>query len=151
MPISSITDVLSMGILKECILFIFAFASGAGVAGGLFALITVLGVIVRFAIKTGTEQYIGVYESCIIFGAALSNIVWVYHISLRLGEVMCFIAGLTYGMFVGAMAMALSETIKVFPIMIRRLKLKIGITAMVTGFALGKAVGGIICYVYYIR
>ena len=98
-----------------------------------------------------TRSASSTFESCIIFGAALSNIVWVYHISLRLGEAMCFITDLTYGMFVGAMAMALSETIKVFPIMIRRLKLKIGITAMVTGFALGKAVGGIICYVYYIR
>lgn len=140
-----------VSIVKDILMFIFAFASGAGVAGGLFALITVLGVIVRFAIKTGTEKYIWIYESCIIFGAALSNVIWIYHIPLRLGEIMCFITGITYGMFVGAMAMALSETIKVFPIMIRRMKLKIGITTMITGFALGKAIGGLVCYMYYLR
>lgn len=135
-------------LIKKILLFLFALSSGVGVAGGLFALITVLGIVVRFAIRTKTENYIRVYESAIIFGATIFNIIWIYDISINIGEIGCLISGVTFGMFVGAMAMALSETIKVFPIMIRRMKLTLGIEIMILGFALGKSIGGIICYWY---
>lgn len=138
-------------LIRKIILFLFAISSGIGVAGGLFALITVLGVVVRFAIRTNTKSYIRVYESAIIFGATIFNIVWIYNINVIIGKIGCLISGVAFGMFVGAMAMALSETIKVFPIMIRRMKLTLGIEAMIIGFALGKSIGGIACYLGNVR
>ena len=52
-------------------------AGGFMVSGGMYALITTLGIINRFAQDTHTASQIILYEECVIWGATLGNVVFV--------------------------------------------------------------------------
>jgi len=56
--------------------------------------------------------------------------------------------GLGAGIFVGCMAVALAEIINVYPIMYRRMKLKIGMEWVLATIAFGKMSG---CLFYFFR
>ena len=51
--------------------------SGVFTAAGLFALITSVGVINRYADVSGTSRHVSLYEECIIIGATAANAVYV--------------------------------------------------------------------------
>ena len=51
--------------------------------------------------------------------------------------------GLGSGIQVGCLVMALAEIMNVFPIVFRRLQLKIGMQWVITSLAVGKALGGL--------
>ena len=51
--------------LKQILLVIIGLSGGYIVAGGIFALITSVGLMARLAGKTHTGKYVKIYESCI--------------------------------------------------------------------------------------
>ena len=68
--------------------------SGVFTAAGLFALITSVGVINRYADVSGTSRHVSLYEECIIIGATAANAVYVLGITVRIGMTGCIIFGL---------------------------------------------------------
>ncbi len=75
--------------------------SGVFTAAGLFALITSVGVINRYADVSGTSRHVSLYEECIIIGATAANAVYVLGITVRIGMTGCIIFGLISGIFIG--------------------------------------------------
>lgn len=75
--------------------------SGVFTAAGLFALITSVGVINRYADVSGTSRHVSLYEECIIIGATAANAVYVLGITVRIGIAGCIIFGLISGIFIG--------------------------------------------------
>ena len=71
--------------------------SGVFTAAGLFALITSVGVINRFADVSGTSEHVFLYEECIIIGATAANAVYVLGIPVKIGMAGCIIFGLISG------------------------------------------------------
>lgn len=123
------------------LLAIIGFSSGIAVASGVFALISILGVIPRLCDRMGYASKSYLMETLIALGGTTGCIITVFHISIPLGIWILAVLGLFAGIFVGTLAMALAEEIRVIPIMCQRTRLKIGIAILVTAVALGKGFG----------
>lgn len=117
------------------------FAGGIVVSAGVFAFITLLGVVNRLASKTNTASHIVLYENMIILGGILGNTWIVYQFPLPIGHVGLLLYGLFGGIFIGCQAMALAEVLKVIPVFAKRAKIKYGMPYVVASIAIGKAVG----------
>lgn len=132
---------------RQILLAILGLSAGAGIAGGLFAMIVGLGIISDFADKTHTGKYVTFYEDCIVAGGILGNIVWVYQISLPYMQWVLPVFGLFSGIFVGCWYMALAEALNVFPVFFRRVKLISGVAYVILAMALGKGIGALIYFI----
>ena len=122
-------------------LAISGFAGGLVVAAGVFAFITLLGVINRLASKTSTAKHIVIYENMVILGGILGNTWFVYQWDIPFGMIGLVLFGLFSGMFIGCQAMALAEVLDVIPVFAKRVKIKYGMPYIVASIAIGKAVG----------
>ena len=122
-------------------LAISGFAGGLVVAAGVFAFITLLGVINRLASKTSTAKHIVIYENMVILGGVLGNTWLVYQWDIPFGMIGLVLFGLFSGMFIGCQAMALAEVLDVIPVFAKRIKIKYGMPYIVASIAIGKAVG----------
>ena len=114
---------------------------GIAVAAGLFAFITTVGVVTRLAAGTKTARHVMLYETVAILGTAIANAVDLFQLPFAAKTIFRSVCGLFFGVFVGCLAAALAEVVNVFPVMVRRIKLKVGMPYLVAAFALGKGVG----------
>lgn len=118
-------------------------------SGGVFAFISILEMLPRLAccLRGASRAY--QMETCIFLGGTLGCILTVFSIELPLGSIGLAVFGLFAGIYIGCLAMALAETLKVFPILIQRTKMCVGLPWLITAMALGKAVGSF--YQMYFR
>lgn len=124
-------------------------ACGLSVASGSFAIAVKLGVIPQMASKSKTAKRVMTYENATILGGILGNIVSIFaQLKIPMGHVLLAVFGLSAGIFVGCMAVALAEIINAYPILYRRMKLKIGMEWMLAAIAVGKMCG---CLFYFMR
>ena len=122
---------------------------GASAAAGSFALAVKLGIIPEMTEKSHTAKHIITYENATILGGVMGNVLSVFGtIHLPLGRFFLICYGISSGIFVGCMAIALAEIINVFPILYRRLHLKQGIFWVIGAAAVGKLCG---CLYYFLR
>lgn len=135
-------------LIKQAALCFIGLCSGATVAAGVFAFITMLGIIPRLAARTNTAKHILCYENAIIAGGSLGNIWILFGLPMHLSVVMTIAFGLFSGMFVGCLYMALAETLRVLPIMVNRIQLKEGFPFIVASIAIGKTVGTLFQYFF---
>ncbi len=126
------------------LLLLFAGLSGGiCVAGGLFAFLTIVGVVTRLASGTKTAKNVVLYEDISLFGLVFGNIAYLFGNNMPIGTISLLIYGLGAGVFTGCLAAALAEIVNVIPVMVKRIKLKYGISAVMVAFALGKLAGSI--------
>lgn len=135
-------------LIKQIILGFIGLCSGFTVSAGVFAFITMLGIIPRLAERTKTAGHIYLYENAIILGGTLGNIWILYQLPLHLSALMLGIFGLFSGIFVGCLAMALAEMLRVIPIMVNRAQIKEGFPLIVTAIAIGKMAGTLFQFFY---
>lgn len=130
--------------LRRALLFFVGLCSGGLAAAGTFAFIVMIGVITRFADRTHTSKYIKSYETAIVIGGTVGNLLFMYGFSVPLYNAGLVVFGLFTGIFVGCLAMALAEVLKVFPILVDRLGLVYGLPFIVSAIALGKFTGALV-------
>lgn len=135
-------------LIRQAALCFIGLCSGATVAAGVFAFITMLGIIPRLAARTNTANHILCYENAIILGGSLGNIWILFGLPMHLSLVMVMGFGFFSGIFVGCLYMALAETLRVLPIMVNRIQLKEGFPLVVAAIALGKLVGTLVQYFF---
>ncbi len=123
------------------LLAIIGLASGFAVASGVFALITVLGVIPRLCDRMGYASGTYLMETLIALGGTTGSIITVFNLSIPLGAWILLVFGLFAGIYIGSLSMALAEEIRVIPILCQRTRLKAGIAIIITAIALGKGFG----------
>ncbi len=136
--------------VAECFVGISA---GAAASAGVFALITVIGILPRWTARTRTARHVRLYEWCVIVGGTIGNLLFLLKPQLFKpqifgGAVLETVMGLFTGMFVGGLIMSLAEVLDVFPILFRRGRIHVGIPWMVLAMGIGKAVGA---YLYFIN
>lgn len=131
---------------RQIVMAIIGLSSGILVAGGLFGFIVSLGVISDFADRTHTGSKVRLYERALAIGGSLGNIIYIYHIPIPTGTWLLAIFGIFAGIFVGGWAMALAETLNVFPIFMRRAKLVGCIPYIILSIAIGKGIGSLIYF-----
>ncbi len=132
-------DIIS--IWQNIILAVIGFAGGIAVAGGTFALITILGIVPRLIGKTGLACDVYKMETAIALGGTVGSLISVYHFKVHIGIVGMVIAAIFAGIFVGALSMSLAESLKVVPVLFQRLKMQMGLPIIVVMLAIGKALG----------
>lgn len=126
---------------RYALLIIIGITGGFVVAAGVYAFITLIGVLTRLAVRTNTANRILLYEDLVVLGAAIGNIVLLFEVKLPFGIVGLIIFGLFSGSFIGCLAVALEEVLQVFPVLTYRIRLKTGIPIIVLCLAIGKGLG----------
>ena len=127
-------------IWKLILLGAIGFAGGISVAGGVFAFISILEMPPRLASRLHTANRVYFLENCIFLGGVTGAVLTVFHISIPFGSATLAVFGLFSGIFVGCLAMALAETLKVIPVLVQRVKLAAGLPLVILALALGKAI-----------
>lgn len=135
-----------MEVLKEVALIIIGFSSGGLIAGAVFSFITMIGIIPRFAQKSGTEKYVKLYEEAIILGGIFGSTTLYSHFYIPLGKVIVVFLSLLIGVFYGSLAVCLAEVLNVIPILIMRLDIKKGLMYFLLSMAVGKVIGSLLYF-----
>jgi len=132
--------------MKEIFLIIFSAASGLMVSAGVFAFIAAIGIIPRMAWRTGTRHYVRFYEDVIVLGGLFGTTTMFVDYRLPPWWWLIIAVAALEGVFVGVLAMALTEVLNVMPILMRRTRLTKGLQWIILSFALGKVAGSLIYY-----
>ncbi|MBR3993342.1 MAG: stage V sporulation protein AB [Anaerotignum sp.] len=132
--------------MKEIFLIIFSVASGLMVSAGVFAFIAAIGIIPRMAWRTGTWHYVRFYEDVIVLGGLFGTTTMFVDYRLPPWWWLIIAVAALEGVFVGVLAMALTEVLNVMPILMRRTRLTKGLQWIILSFALGKVAGSLIYY-----
>ena len=130
-----------MELIQGAFLAVLGFAGGLGVAGGVFAFISVLQLIPRMACRLGKASDMYQMETCIFLGGTLGTIIQLFPVSLPVGNIGLGIYGIFSGIFTGALSMALADTLRVIPVLAQRTKLTKGLPWLVVAMGLGRAAG----------
>ena len=147
--------------IRDGILIFLGSCFGLMVAGGVFTVLFVVGMIPRFAGKTNTARYELLYEEFIIAGSVAGCILSIFSFPYRLGDWIQMLPEILYemitfttlvaigsfsGIFVGCLALALAEMIDSIPIFARRIGFRHGIGVAVIATALGKLCGSVLYF-----
>ena len=133
-------------LIKILFIILIGLSAGGVTATGLFALISSIGLINRYADVTNTTESIMLYEEMIIFGAGIGNIWYIFELPIKLGVAGVILYGAVSGIFIGTFLICLAETVKVLPILAHRVKLKKCLGFVVLFIAIGKMVGHLVYY-----
>lgn len=129
--------------LRSLFLIFFGLSSGMLVASGVFAFIAAIGIVPRMAKRTQTERFLRFYEDVIVVGGLFgATAMFVDYRFLQLPPLIG-LYGFCTGVFIGVLAMALTEVLNVMPILLRRARLTKGLPWLVLAFALGKVIGSL--------
>lgn len=133
--------------IRQIFLVLIGLSASFIVAGGVFALITSVGIVTRLTGKTHTAKHIKSYETAIALGATVGNLAfflsfpaWIHPFSF----VILLVFGAGAGIYVGCLATALAELLNTSAIFTRRMKLIKGFGGMVLSVALGKLCGSLL-------
>ena len=123
-----------MILLKKCLLAFFGLCAGGIIAAGVYAFLAI----------------IGVYETVIILGGVLGNILDIYEFPIYMGPyigtLFICVFGLSVGIFVGCLVMSLAETLKALPVISRRIHLAVGLQYLIFALAAGKMAGSLVYF-----
>lgn len=132
-------------------MFIASFLAGSAVSAGTFAFIIVIGIMPRILRRSKMTDVL-LLENVIIAGVIAGNLLSLWDKKLftfpyLVGHLIVVVYGVCTGMFVGCMSVALAEILHTFPIIFRRTKLKIGLSAVIYAMAAGKLLGSLFYFV----
>lgn len=128
-------------LIKMIVLTIIGLAGGFAIAGGVFAFIIMIGILPRLAGRTRTAWAGWHYETAVIVGGVVGNLISLFSLHVPVGYVGLILFGVFSGMYVGCFAMALAEVLNVIPIFSRRIHLRKGFSIIVMSMAIGKTIG----------
>lgn len=155
--------------LKSVLLVFLGFMSGTAVSAGTFAFLLVIGVVPRMLRTTNLMDKIITVETVITLGTICGCIMSLWDrdsyipgvtgkFSLGAGMEMLLswlegaghfllgVYGISAGIFVGCIAVALAEILDTFPIMFRRFKLTKGLEWLMFAMAFGKLCGSLFSF-----
>ncbi len=120
--------------------------AGIVISGGIFAFIVVIGIVPRLIQRTKTAKYIWLYETMITLGGVLAGLTLLGDQLLSSFLWVETVIGLSYGVFVGCLSVAVAEVFNVLPILCRRVKLAKDIPWLLLVLGAGKTLA---VFAYY--
>ncbi|NLB41643.1 MAG: stage V sporulation protein AB [Clostridiales bacterium] len=133
--------------MKTVILTIFiGLAGGLAVGASVTAFFTVLGVTAHIIKWSKSKDLILAYEICFVLGALLSCWVYFSDITIKYFEFLTIPLGFLFGIFIGMIAAALTETLDIISIAANKLKISNWIYLIVIVVLLGKVVGSLVFF-----
>ena len=138
--------------MLEFFLILVGFSEGVIIGSGLAAFLLVLKIIPRLIRFGSSNQYLKNYQAVVVLGAITATYFQFYTWQLPqiyfLNEVLTIIIGFIFGIFVGLIAAALTETLKALPILSKRVNLENRIKTLLFFLILGKVIGSLIYWFY---
>lgn len=144
-------------LLRWLFLLGFGLCAGGVIAAGVFAFLAMIGVFPRVIGRTKTSEHILLYETVIILGGVLGNVLDLYEFPLLFGadsmgnpvfgHLFLGLFGLGAGLFIGCLVMSLAETLKALPVISRRIRLAVGLQYIILSVALGKLSGSLLYFI----
>lgn len=135
--------------LNQLFLGFIGLCAGGVIAAGIFAFLAIIGVFPRLIGKTKTNKHIFLYETLIIIGGTVGNMIDLYEFPILWGgSLLLGIFGASVGIFVGCLVMSLAETLKALPVLNRRIHLSVGLQYLILSIGLGKLVGSLIYFTH---
>ena len=128
-------------LIKNIAYCLFCACAGSAISAGYVAFITMLGVFDKLTEQTKSGKYIYAVESLVIAGVSAGNAIWLFCVKIPIGPFAFAAFNLFGGIFVGCLAGALAETLKIMPIVSRRLSVRKLLPYVIAAAALGKGLG----------
>ena len=128
-------------LIKTIAYCLFCICAGSAVSAGFVAFITMLGIFDKLGEQTKSGRQIHVIESMIISGVTIGNAAYLFGLRVPVGLAGFCIFNLFCGLFIGCLEGDLAETLKVMPILSRRLNIRTWLPYVIAAAALGKALG----------
>ncbi len=129
---------------------LLSFSTGITVASAILAFLSVIGLLPRFISKSKTTKKIISYENIIVVAGFISAVIYCFNINFNFGKIIMWYYMFFLGIFIGSLAVCLTEIIDVIPIVIRFTNIKGKIKYIILTIAIGKSLGAFIFY-YYIN
>lgn len=128
--------------------FFIGFCSGLITAGGIVALLTKIKLLTRFANASNTTEHLLIYQSAVLWGATMGNIIFLFPITLDIPFrfILFIILTTAAGLFVGCLGMALAEALNVTAVFNRRMKLHSHLGLIAPAVGLGKLMGSLLFF-----
>jgi stage V sporulation protein AB len=127
--------------MQNWMLGIVGIAGGFLVSSGLVAFLLSLGIVPRYAGISNTGFAVNFYEDCLTLGTVWGSLAQSYDWGYLGGYASLVIYGICSGVFLGGWSIALAETLQIYPIMFRRLKISGGTRWIICAVDVGKALG----------
>lgn len=126
--------------------------AGFGASAGTFAFLVAIGVIPRMIGKCNRAAETIHFENAIIAGGIFGNLISVFlQIRLPFGPLFLCAYGISAGIFVGCLAIALAEILNTFPILFRRAGIKTGLSFIMLSMAFGKVCGSLYYFLNHMK
>lgn len=134
-------------LLKQAFLGVIGLCAGGVIAAGIYAFLVIIGIFPRLIGKTKTRGHIILYETVMMTGGILGNLMDLYEMPIRVGGTLLLgICGLSFGIFVGCLVMSLAETLKALPVLVRRTRLAVGLPIIILAIGIGKMAGSLVYF-----
>ncbi|SNY36273.1 stage V sporulation protein AB [Orenia metallireducens] len=138
--------------MKAILLILIGFSEGVIVGVALVAFLMVLDVIPRLIDLSNSENSIFLYQKLIVLGSIFGVITDFFNLTLPniffINKLLVVLIGLIFGIFIGLVAAALTETLKVLPLLSKRLGLKDYMDELLFIIILGKVIGSLIYWLF---
>jgi len=135
--------------IRYLFLVFFGLVSGGVIAAGTFAFIMIIGVVPRLVGKCHRAAGTMLFENMIVMGAVLGCVWSVFpDVGIPFGWLTVLLFGLSAGIFVGCIALALEEILDTYPILFRRFHIKEGLFWVILSVAIGKMCGSFYYFIY---
>ncbi|OCL27005.1 stage V sporulation protein AB [Orenia metallireducens] len=138
--------------MKGVLLVVIGFSEGVIVGVALVAFLMVLDVIPRLIDLSNSNESIWLYQKLIISGSLFGVIVDFFNLTLPsiffINNLLVILVGFVFGTFIGLIAAALTETLKVLPLLSKRLGLKDYMNELLFILILGKVIGSLIYWLF---
>lgn len=134
---------------QKVLLCLIGLAAGSMVAAGVFAFITLIGVVTRLAARTKTVRHVMLYEDMAVLGGTVGNLLTIFQWKIPAGTWLLCLFGIFAGIYVGCQAIALAEALKVIPVFAKRIQLKVGLSLIILILAIGKGLGALYQLYFY--
>lgn len=114
---------------------------GLAVAFGTAAFILALGIVPRIAAVSATRKQILWYEDCVMTGIFAGMLLEICDTEIALPTVSLVFLGLLGGLFLGCWTIALGEILNMYAVLMRRLRIRVGLGMVIWALSLGKTAG----------
>lgn len=132
--------------LKYIFLLFIGSCCGAAIAAGVFAFSVCIGVIARFIGKSHTSEHIYLYEHMVLLGGLYGNLMSLFDVPMVGGIFGISVFGIFSGIFIGCLSISIAEILDVFPILFRRIQIKVGLPLIFFSFGIGKMAGSLLYF-----
>lgn len=134
--------------IRYLFLMFCGLVSGVAIAAGTFAFIMIVGVVPRLVGKCHRAAGTLIFENAIVLGATLGCVWSIFpNVPIPFSWMTLVLFGLSAGIFVGCMALALAEILDTYPILFRRFHIKQGLFWIILSVALGKMSGSLYYFI----